>query len=319
MRVCSVPAISAIKAEWAAGRGGGPVHHQVSKAKYLERLGWKTVERPEDADLVHGHGVLPPAHYDVLTIHAVWPVDRLTNPPEWWTEHNTRMASAAKRAERVVALSEFTANKVRELADVDVTVVPQAIDAEEWDGCSRHQGESWREQYGVQSERPVVLWGKCVIDHFLRDPKPARELAHLCPSATVWVTGHPYDYNWLSMPLNLNWLGALPFSEMRRAVSACDVYLATTLESSGQGHLEAMYCGKPVLGFNWGGVAETVHNGFDGVLVEPGDYEGLAKGLETILSNYEKMSKAARIRALCYTWEASAPKLVRIYEEVLGK
>ena len=317
MKVCSVPAISDVRREWAFGRGGGPVHHQVCKAKYLARLGWETVERPEDADLIHGHGVLPPARYDVLTVHAVWPVE-LVQRPDWWDEQNNRTRALATRAGKVVVLSDYMAGKLEECCGVKAAVVPQAIDGEEWDALPAQDRQVWRDQYGIREDRTVVLWGKCVIDRWLRDPTPARELAHLSPSAVVWLTGHPYDYQWLSMPLNLNWLGLLPFIEMQRAVTACDVYLATALESSGQGHLEAMYCGKPVLGYDWGGVAETVRNGVDGVLVKPGNYEGLAKGLETIQANYAAMSKAAHERALNYTWRVVAPKLVEVYEGVLA-
>ena len=63
--------------------------------------------------------------------------------------------------------------------------------------------------------------------------------------------------------------------------------------------LEAMACGRPVVGMGIGGVREIIENEHGGMLVEPGDWEGLGNQVLSLLKQpdlLKKMGVAARRR-----------------------
>lgn len=299
-------------------RGGGPAHHQVMKAKYLARSGWNTIYDIDDADIVHVHGVNRLPRTDVLTIHAIWPVHVYKDHPAFWDDQNAAMVRAMQHAGRVVALSDYTANLCRELAGVDVTVIPQAIDPEEWiDGATC----DIRCDIGIDYDMPLVVWGKNTVD-VLRDATPALRLAEARPDVAVVITGDRDDViaQTGEYPTeNLFCIGQLAFPAMRNLLHAADVYLATTIESSGQGHLEAMQMGKPILGYAWGGVNETVPSGRYGAgeLVSPGDVDALIDAFDIVWRRRKSYGRKAMAAVQPYTWPVVVNQLIQVYEEVM--
>lgn len=86
--------------------------------------------------------------------------------------------------------------------------------------------------------------------------------------------------------------------------SSADVFAMPTLaDNLPYTILEAMGCGTPVVASNIGGVSEEIEGGETGYLVPPGNTKALGQAMLAILDNrerYQKMSKAARIRAEQY-------------------
>lgn len=97
------------------------------------------------------------------------------------------------------------------------------------------------------------------------------------------------------------------------------VAMPSLYESSGITALEAAACSKPVLGFNVGGLAETVQDGKTGILVKPNDTNALAKWTGTLLED-ERLCRVlgnnGRERAINFDWERIARKVEKIYESV---
>jgi glycosyltransferase involved in cell wall biosynthesis len=90
-----------------------------------------------------------------------------------------------------------------------------------------------------------------------------------------------------------------PYSEIPRYMAASDVFALPSLaEGLGVVLLEALACGVPIVASNVGGIPEVVTHGYNGLLVEPGDPEGLANSIIMLLSNEElrkKLSKGALV------------------------
>src|SRR5205085_10558873 len=88
--------------------------------------------------------------------------------------------------------------------------------------------------------------------------------------------------------------------ELRYYYSAGDIAVTTPwYEPFGLTPLEAMACGRPVIGSNVGGIKFTVQDGQTGRLVPPRDPEALADCLQTLLEQpalREQMGQAARAR-----------------------
>lgn len=84
--------------------------------------------------------------------------------------------------------------------------------------------------------------------------------------------------------------------------------------------LESLACGVPVAAARAGGLPEIVHDGENGIVVEPDDPSGLADALESLIRDPERLDKlAARAResALPYDERAQAAKVADAYRSCL--
>jgi len=70
--------------------------------------------------------------------------------------------------------------------------------------------------------------------------------------------------------------------------------------------VEALARGRPVVGTSAAGIRDLVHDGQNGVLVEPGDHEALAAAMARILSDRELAERlAAGARPSAEPWLAT--------------
>ncbi len=89
------------------------------------------------------------------------------------------------------------------------------------------------------------------------------------------------------------WEGSvLERSAMARYFADCDVFCLPSLhETFGLVFIEAMSAGKAVVAFNTTAVPEVVRDSVDGFLLEPGDYQGIAEKIISLLQNRELCQK----------------------------
>jgi glycosyltransferase involved in cell wall biosynthesis len=103
---------------------------------------------------------------------------------------------------------------------------------------------------------------------------------------------------------------------------AADVFvLPSTREPYGTVYGEAMAAGLPVVGWRAGNLPHLAADGREGLLITPGDIEGLARALQT-LANDEQLRRdlgqaAARRATELPTWEESAALLFRSLREIV--
>jgi glycosyltransferase involved in cell wall biosynthesis len=122
----------------------------------------------------------------------------------------------------------------------------------------------------------------------------------------------------------LHFAGSHPADELRDYYSAGDVMVTTPwYEPFGLTPLEAMACGRPVIGAAVGGIAFTVLDKVTGYLVPPRHPEALANRLYHLLIHPElrqQMGRAARLRVeRDFTWPTVAQRTAALYEAVLGR
>lgn len=111
-------------------------------------------------------------------------------------------------------------------------------------------------------------------------------------------------------------------SELRTFYSAGDVAVTTPwYEPYGFTALEAMACGRPVIGSAVGGLTYTIKHGETGFLVPPRDAETLADRLQKLLTEPElcaRMGFAARKRVEReFTWSLAAMRTETLYKSLL--
>jgi len=131
----------------------------------------------------------------------------------------------------------------------------------------------------------------------------------------------------LNLQAKVEFIPWLEREELFRQLSLSDVLLFSSFrDGGGQVVVEAMACGKPVIGFNVGGPGFHIQKDW-GIKIEPKDPEytiqEMSKALHTLYLNPElrkKMGEAGRRRAEdFYLWERLGEKLQRIYLDVLPK
>ncbi|MFQ3670240.1 MAG: glycosyltransferase family 4 protein [Verrucomicrobiia bacterium] len=123
-------------------------------------------------------------------------------------------------------------------------------------------------------------------------------------------------------------LGEVPDEELASVYAQCDLYALTpitlgrSVEGFGLTFLEAGAHGKAVIGFRSGGVGEAVVDGKTGLLVDEGDLEGLAAGLERLVVDErlrESLGAEGRKRARSRSWEAVAAIVAEALAGTRGK
>lgn len=114
-----------------------------------------------------------------------------------------------------------------------------------------------------------------------------------------------------------------PLADVDRLYRCLDLFVLTSLrESLPNVLLEAMAHGLPCVAYSVGGAPEIIEHGVTGLLVEPGDEEGLFQAARSVLTDPERgraMGQAGRRRvAERFSVEAMVESTCRVYEELLG-
>jgi glycosyltransferase involved in cell wall biosynthesis len=115
-------------------------------------------------------------------------------------------------------------------------------------------------------------------------------------------------------PDTVHLVGSVTGTDKRWLLQNCAFMAAPSLEESfGIVALEAMACGKPVIGTANTGLAEVIQHGITGEIVQANDRAALSTALARTLETAPSMGSAARRHAESFAW----PAVTRQYLEVL--
>ncbi len=280
---------------------GGIVEALRNYSRYLPLLDWEEVHDENDADLVTGHLGTKSNRLDVFHLHGLYP----TGEPQFGDgnfQGNAGVIENLRRAEHIIAVSDWVADIVRRDMHIDPYVLGHGFDLDKWDDVPT----------GTFSTKPFALWNKTRAGGVC-DPGAVLELARRIPDYQFVTTFLPSR---TGPPANVTVTGLLKHENAWRVVRDCSIYLATTKETFGIGTLEAMASGAAVIGFRWGATPEVV--GDTGLLVDPGDYDMLAEAFRFAVAHRERLGEAARERVRRrFSWPATVQRLGEIYTEIL--
>jgi glycosyltransferase involved in cell wall biosynthesis len=248
------------------------------------------------ADLVHAHW-LP----------AGWVAAR-TGKPFVVTLHGTdvelgrhlpRLARVVfARAAAVVAVSNAIADTARSLGAQDVQVIPNGIELPP--------------AVGTEAEPPYVLYAGR-----LSKEKGVLELADAARGLPLVLAGDGPLRGRLPQAR-----GFVPRAELVRLLDeAAAVVCPSRREGFGMTCLEAMAHGKPVIATAVGGLLDLVVDGETGLVVPARDVDGLRGAIERLLAAPElrrRLGTAGRARAHEFEWARVVPRLLELYERVVG-
>jgi len=151
------------------------------------------------------------------------------------------------------------------------------------------------------------------------------------PDIKYWIIGSgPEEKRLKNLVLSLGleqqvlFLGRQSHDEVFKYMLKCSVFsLPSWNEAFGVVYLEAMGCGKPVIGCMGQGIEDFVEHGKTGFLVNPQDIDSLVEALDYLFSNpfeARKIGKRAKEVVLeQYTWEKNTERTIALYRKVLNE
>ena len=238
--------------------------------------------------------------------------------PEFADEHPARVDRVMRRADLIVAPSDFLARRFREQG-FDVVTIPNVLAIERYEHRVR------------TPPRPALLWMRTFHEHYA--PEMAVEvLARVRerhPDATLTMGGA--DYGLLESVQALaaergvtdavTFAGYLDADAKRQAFADHDIFLNTNiLDNMPVSVLEAAACGLVPVATAVGGIPDLLTDGLDSRLVGSGDAEEMADAVCALLDDperYQELAVGARALAERSAWPAVHVAWTREFERLL--
>lgn len=296
-----------------------------------EQAGLPRVIKQERLDLFHGTAfALPPrlAVPGIVTVHDLaflkWP-GQVPKRRAAYLSH--AVESAAKRASRIIAVSEATRQDVIDLLHVDparIDVTPLGVDPRFRRPCAEEIAEFRHEN---ELRRPFILT--------VGTREPRKNLPTLIRAFAQVKDSIPHDLvhaggaGWLPEELDraiaqtnlgdrLRFVDFVPHEVLPLWYSAADCFVMPSLyEGFGLPLLEAMACGAPAIASNRSSLPEVAGNA--AYLCEP-DAESIAQALATVLHDgglHHDLRLAGPERARQFTWQRTAELTASSYRKAL--
>ena len=222
----------------------------------------------------------------------------------------------------VTCPSEYTRTIMAEHG-IQTQVVPNGIDTARFrpDIDTR----KFRQSFGLEGKNVVLHVGRLTLEKnldVLIDAAPLVKREH--PDAVFLVVGSGPARAHFEKRISEKGLadsfiftGSLPDDLLPLTYAACDMLaFPSTFETQGLVALEAMACGKPVVAAKDTAVSEVIAEKKNGYLFN-GTAQDFADKIAECLMKGAPFSKAARERALAYSKEKCAKKLISVYEQLL--
>jgi glycosyltransferase involved in cell wall biosynthesis len=246
-----------------------------------------------------------------------------------------RYSAIMTRGDRVIAVSEsirdYVLQNYRSTAPEAIRVIPRGIDPTEYPRGLQPRPEwlaAWRKDFPeVAGQRVLTLPGRITRlkgheDFFrlLQGLQGAGQPAHGLVVGDV----HPKKQHYLGelktligelgLTQNITFTGHRADLREILAVSDAVFSLSTKPESFGRTSLEALALGRPVVGYDHGGVGEQLRSLFPAGRVPPGDAAALLGVTQRILGG-----GAAPTPVIApYTLEAMCRSTLETYQQLLG-
>ena len=232
-----------------------------------------------------------------------------------------------KCADKVVAVSKAVAEELVRfcrLPEERVVIIHNGIDLSSFTDL---QVEEESEEHTILSVGRLA-WSKG--HKYLIDAMP--NILSEYSNAKLWLVG---DFFTMNVPLQQHvrklgiensvlFTGKVSAERLYSLYHEAEVYVQPSLyEPFGITILEAMSMRKPVVATHVGGIPEIIRNDVEGLLVEPGNSQQLAKAISRMFSDSSERRRFginARKRVEKeFTWETIAMKTLEFYKNLLQR
>ena len=260
-------------------------------------------------------------HHQVITIHDLAPLDH----PEWFSPkfsawYRYMVPRLVRRARRVIAVSEFTKNRLVAAAGVDrsrIEVIPHGVDRR-FRPCSAEQIGAVHLRLGIPSPRYVLSVGTLEPRKNLRRQLDAWSRCVERLPADTWLViagraGRSHIFVGADagrVPDRVHFTGFVPDADLPALYSGAIALLYPSIyEGFGLPVLEAMASGTVPIVSNSTALPEVV--GDAALTLDPCDSGAIANAIELLVSNpgtRTELCERALRRARHFNWETTAEK-----------
>jgi phosphatidyl-myo-inositol dimannoside synthase len=335
--------VAGAKEKWPTYHVFNPIAGRLSAAAKF-RFAWKALRLG-----LGRYDLVVATHIGISPVAAM--MRALYGTPFWmvchgseaWARFPADVRWAARRAERLLPVSRFTAERVAK-----VNGIPQ--------GRMRVLYNAIPEDFAVQLMAPNGGNGAAAGSgrkgkHILSVGTVSRESAYkgydtviralpevlrTFPNARYVVAGEGDDIEGLKrlaretgVEERVEFTGGIPDAQLAALYRACDVFalLSRTASQNGKGwqgegfgrvYVEAALAGKPVVGSTGGGAAEAVLHERTGLLVDPESVPEVAGGLIRLLGDPELAGRMGREGRRWASQTFTEPATRRALKEMLG-
>ena len=264
--------------------------------------------RDTDVVVAHGSKTLP-ASVTALAGTGTPFVYRSIGDPLAWSGSGLRRRRTAlllARAARVVALwpaAAETLARVHGIPTERIEVIPNAVPAARFPVAGTADRAAARRRFDLPAEAPVVTCIAALSPE--KDLATAIDAVAVLDGVHLLVVGDGPQRAELeaqaaaAAPGRVRFAGVLP--DVHGSLAAADaVVLPSRTEGMPGVLIEAGLTGRPAVASRVGAVAEIVRDGETGRVVEPGDVDGFAEGLRTVLAAATTLGEAARRHCLAH-------------------
>lgn len=291
-RASHLPNVRSRLLQWPLPLGGNDIFHALN-----QRLDWR------------------PARATVTTFHDLFVMTADYSTPEFRARFTRQAKNAARNSDLIIAVSEFTANQVHDLLDVErsrIRVVYHGV-----------------HQFSLdlpETREPIILFVGALqkrkninrlVDAFEQtDPRWRLVLAG---------NGHGYGASEIYSRIDrsprrhqIDITGYVGEAKLQELYSKASVFAFPSLdEGFGIPILEAMLHGVPVLTSRRSATAEVA--GEAALLANPEDTDDIAQGLRQLTENGEirkSLAEKGIHRARCFPWSRAVRHTYNVYREL---
>ena len=304
----------------------------------LRRILWEQGIQPwqlSDFDLYHAMAFVAPFLLATPAVVTVYDLTFIRYPERLSLARRLYLrlftALTCRRARRVIAISQSTANDLSRLLGIaphKIDVTPLGYDAGLYRPLPAEEVAAFREQHGL----PERFW------LFLGTLEPRKNLPTLLaayaalPRAErlplVLAGGQGWGYDEIFAALDRYELhddvhlpGFLPASDVPFWYNSAEVFVyPSVFEGFGLPVLEAMACGTPVITSNVSSLPEVA--GEAGLCVPPDDVDAWTEALHTVLTDpsWRETARGHGLHAARqYTWQRTAQQTITSYRRALDQ
>ena len=221
-----------------------------------------------------------------------------------WGEQRRNGMGALRRADRVLAVSHFTRQRLLEHRGFEpeqIGLLPNTVDTERF--TPEHPPRHLLKRFGLKAGQPVILTiarlaGEERYKGYDQIIRALPEIRRSVPEVRYLIGGTGPDRGRLErLVAELGLTGAVTFAgfipnhELVSYYNLCNVF---AMPSKGEGfgivYLEALACGKPVLAGNKDGSVDALLNGELGVLIDPDEVGDIATALSAMLTRQHPLA-----------------------------
>jgi glycosyltransferase involved in cell wall biosynthesis len=252
--------------------------------------------------------------------------------------HEERYRRGAKRAARIIAVSNATRRDIESVLRIPADQVTRIYSAPDPAFTAAGETSSEKqilERYSIsfpyilyagtirtRKNIPRLIEAFAVVRHELEDHPRYKDLRLVIIGDELSknpAVRHAVAQSRVSSMVRF--LGFVPTDTLKIFYSAAEVFAFPSLyEGFGLAPLEAMACGTPVVASDVPSLVEAV--GDAAQLVSPDNVFDIARGMREILMDDARrrwLVDAGRTRAMQFHWEATARETLAIYLEIAGK